>query len=1247
MARFITRFKGAFAVAACCLALSAAHAQETTGSISGTVTDKSGASIKGATVVITNTDRGQDIRTLTTNGSGFYTATSLPLGTYTVKVADNGFKTEQVTGLVLHVNDALTINRSLVPGGAGETISVQADNVQLNFENATSAGLISGEQARELVLNNRNYEQLIQLQPGVAYGGANDQLYVGATVPAGSSNTVNFSVNGGRNTSNNWTVDGADNVDRGSGLTLLVYPSVDAIAEFKTLRGQYTAEFGRGASGQINVVTKSGTNSIHGSAYEFFRNDYLNANGFFNNLNRIKRSASPLRYNDFGGTIGGPLFIPKLYNGRDKTFLFFSYEGRRVVQYATGSALVPTAAERTGDFSNDYYFQTPTGGTGSYVQGPVSVCTAYNTTTGACTAYGNKVTNISPTAAAYVKDLYSIVPLPNSAQDIANGFDPHTLFSSVSNRFSDDQYIFRVDQAIGSKLNVFYRYIHDTLPVISGTGTFTTVPLPGVATTNTKQPGTTHMGHGTYAFSPSLLLDMGYAYSSGSIFTDPVGALTTANSPDVRPTLPYTNTLGVIPTLGFNGYLTALGSTGIYRDYNINHNAFGSITKTLKSHTFIVGVSYDHYQKRENATGGNQGGFNFGNTTATAANPLPTGVSQTSLNTAQSFANFLLGNANGGTTNGFSQTSLAITPDIQENVLEAYIQDNWKITPRLTLNLGVRYSFYGQPIDANGRLSNFDPTTYSASKAPTIDSKGLICVTATCANTDGLNTGTSNTGADFLGVNYINGLIFGSGNIAGHNSRFGSNVGPNDKLNFAPRLGFAYDLFGDGKTALRGGYGWSFDESAVSYYETGVFNNPPAVSTYTVGTANLDNPAGGTATASTISTTPGRIVASPVDGYQLPYIQQYSLDLQQAITPTFMLDIGYFGTYSNTLLGLLDINESRPGSFLNANGSRRVNPILSNPGTATATSACAYPGTYVTGQPTSGVPTFLSTTCDRTLNQIRPYLGYFAVDAVRSGFSSNYNSLQVKATKYWGKSLFDVNYTWSRDLTNSQNDYSTPPQNTYDINADYGRAAIDRTNILTLDSIVYLPFFKDQKGLTGHLLGGWQLSGIFALNSGLPLTPSASTGTQVFYGYTSAINGKTAGNYVNDSAGIGISGNTNAGFRPDRIANPNNGYGRNIHNRLEWFYRGAFDTPLPQEVRVGNAHRGIIEGPGFNRLDVGIFRNFKIYENLTFQLRGEAFNVANHTNWQGVTTSATSTGFGQVTSTRDPRILQVAGKITF
>jgi Carboxypeptidase regulatory-like domain/TonB-dependent Receptor Plug Domain len=1203
-------------------ALSAAG-QETTGSISGTVSDSSGAVIKGAIVTLTNTDRGAIVRTLTTSSAGFYTGTSLPLGTYTVQVSDNGFKTAVVTDLVLHANDALTVNRTLIPGGATETVSVTADEAQLNLENATSAGLINGDQLNELVLNGRNYETFLQLQPGVVYGNAStDQLYVGSTAPGGASNQVNFSVNGGRNTSNNWTVDGADNVDRGANLTLLTFPSADAIAEVKTLRGQYSAEFGRSASGQINVITKSGTNAFHGTLYEFLRNDALNANAWGSKLVVPFTPRTKLRYNDFGGTIGGPVWIPHLYNGHGKTFFFFSDEARRFVQYSTGTNYVPTAAERLGDFTNAYY--APAGSTLASAQGPVAVCTAYSSTNGTCTTYGSKVANISPTAAAYLKDLYSIIPLPPSTADLAAGLDPHVLIATVPNIFNDNQIIVRVDQAVGQKLNVFYRYIHDTFPLYLGTGGFVTSAIPGVSATIEKNPGTEQLGHATYVFSPTLLADVGYAYSTNGINQTPIGAFTTANSPDVKPTLPFVNTLGVIPTLSFTGTnaLTSLGSSGIYNDYNRNHNAFGNVTKTWGRNTIIMGATYDHYQKQENATGGNQGGFTFAiNTGVPAVAGLNT-ASQTDL----SFANFLLGNAN----SGFSQASTAITVNIQESVLEAFVQDNWKIAPRLSLNVGLRYGYYGQPTDADGRINNFDPDTYKPSLAPTIDSTGLICFVAPCKNADALNSGLPNTGEDYNGINYINGMIFGVPSAANNNqaSPFGSKIGQADNKNLAPRVGFAFDVFGDGKTGLRGGYGWSYDESEVSYYETAVFNNPPAVTSYSLSTAVLDNPAGGSGTTTQASTTPGRVVASPIH-YNTPYVQQYSLDVQQMITPTFMLDVGFFGTHGTHLIGLLDINEPTPNSF-----AGKLSPT-------DVSSTCVYTGTTT--------PAFISTTCDRGLNQIKPYIGYFAIDAVRSIFSSNYSALQVKATKrFAGASFVDLNYTWSRDLTNNQNDYSTPPQNTYNINGDYGRAADDRTDVISVDGVWELPWMKDQRGVVGHLVGGWEASGILVINSGLPLTVSESSGGLISYGYTSVINGQTTGGYANDAAGIGVLGNTNAGLRPNMIGDPNNGYGQKIHNHLQWFYRGAFAAPLPGSGQVGNEKRGVVEGPGFNHIDLGLFRNFKIHEAVNFQFRAEAYNALNHTNLLNPgTTSTSSSSFGIITGARDNRVLQIAGKLRF
>jgi hypothetical protein len=1222
-----------------------ARAQEISGSISGTVVDPTGASVSGAVVTMTQTDRGQLVRTVKTNKVGFYTASSLPLGPYSVTVAMKGFKTATVTGLVLNANDELKVDQKLAIGEATENVTITASEAQVNLENSNSEGLVIGNQIREMVLNNRNYEQLLALQPGVAYGSAtNDQLYIGAVLPSGTSAQVAFSINGSRPTANNWTIDGADNVDRGANLTLLAYPSVDAISEFVTLRGTYEAEYGRSASGQVNVITRSGTNSLHGGAYEFFRNDIFNANNYFNKLTTPFTPVPKLRYNDFGGTIGGPVVIPHLYNGKDKTFFFFSEEVRRVVQYATATAYVPTAAERTGDFTS-----------ASSAGGPVAVCEKY-AVGGACTTYATNVSSfISPTAQAYLNGIYDKVPLPPSASDVAAGLDPHTLINNIHNIFNNEQEFARVDEALGKKVNIFYRYLHDSLPTTEGGGLFIGGGMPGVSTTSTHSPGTQHLGHMTIAVHPTMLLDMGYAYSSGAVVSKPIGYVASANSPAVAPVLPYVSTLGVVPNLSFVGNAPSISSDGIYNDHNVNHNGFGNITEVIGEHTLKFGLTYNHYQKLESATGtNNQGLYSFNSTDTPSASQVTAvgaGVSAPSAFDLE-FSNFLIGNANGG----FTQANQAPTANINENLIELYGQDDWRASRRLTLNLGVRYSFFGQPYDINNQLSNFDPATYNPAFAETIDSNGNLCTTAgqetyitvgttttytlqNCPNVNGLDnsqiTGSSfqpNTIADPLDGIILAGPGFvqaaslagftepgGAQPITSHGSPWVLNVGHAEKHDFAPRVGFALDVFGDGKTALRGGYGMAYDESAVSIYEQAIFNNPPYVTVNTYTTANLDDPAGLTPLT---NRTPPPLRGSPLN-YQTPYVQQFSADIQQAITPTMTLDVGYYGDHGTHLQGVLDINEVRPGSF--------------------AQTSIAY------GQ-VAGCNGFTSQACEAPLNQIRPYLGYSSISTVETIFNSNYNSLQVKATKrFSGKSMIDANYTWSRGLTNAQTDYSSAPQNTYNLAAEYGPTSYNRNDILTVDGIWELPWYRDQQGVLGHILGGWETSGLFLVDSGLPLTVIMQGGSTITYqGLTSIYNGQTTGGVANDAAGLGVIGPSVASLRPNQVLNPSSGYGQvALRSRLHWFNQTAFTAPSATSFQVGNEKRGVMDGPGFNRLDVGLFRNFKLYHDVVFQLRGEGFNVLNHTNWGTVGTTATSSTFGQITATRDPRILQVAGKISF
>jgi hypothetical protein len=366
-------------------------------------------------------------------------------------------------------------------------------------------------------------------------------------------------------------------------------------------------------------------------------------------------------------------------------------------------------------------------------------------------------------------------------------------------------------------------------------------------------------------------------------------------------------------------------------------------------------------------------------------------------------------------------------------------------------------------------------------------------------------------------------------------------------------------------------------------------------------------------------------------------MQQYSLDVQQQFSPTMTLDIGYFGTHGTHLAGAVNIDQPVPNAWRGV-----VDPRTANSGCVVA----GYNG-----------PAFITTACDNVLNQIKPYLGYNAINAMRTIFSSNYNGLQTKVTKrFSGKTYIDANFTWSRDLTNSPADYSGFIQNIYDINADYGRASDDRKLLLSIDGVWELPWYRDQRGLVGHLIGGWELSAIYSANSGLPLTVSGSGGVNIqnSHGSQFAPLADNINNTMNDNVGLGILGASGASLRPNQIANPNNAYGVTLRPNKKYeqastiyFNTGAFQAQDPASLVPGTAKRGTINGPGYQTANIGIFRNFRIYDRLTFQLRGEAFNVANHTNVQTIGTTATSTLFGTIEGYRDARQLQIGGRFDF
>ncbi len=569
-----------------------AGAQEVTGSITGNVTDSKGGVVPNAKVTITNSDQQVVVRTLTTDERGQYAAPLLAVGHYSVTVEIAGFKKVTQNGLVLNVSDKLAANFTLEVGTVSESVNVEANALQVDTQSATATGVISGLQLRELSLNSRNYAQLVLLVPGASDSGNADQIFPGATSPIGT-NVMTFQINGNRREENNWQVDGADNVDRGSNLTLLSFPSIDAISEFRVVRGVYDAESGRSAGGQVNVITRSGTRDIHGGVYEFFRNNVLNANTFFNNRANPVVKRPPLRYNDFGGTVGGPVWIPKIYEQRNKTFFFVSEEARRIVTYSNPpTATVPYSGMTNGQFNH-------------------VVCTQWansNGSAGPCTAYGTSIpsTSIAPIAAAYVKDIFSKFPSPN----LVSAANPFGFISTLGNVFNFREDMVKIDHVFGPKLTVNGKFLHDTNPTLEQGGLFTNTSIPGISTTSTNSPGHQYNVAATFTPSATFLIDGGYRYSYGAILSHVTGAENFSQSPDIQTAIgssfPFANILGRVPSLALTGgsFTSASGSTigdfGPYQDYNVNHTTYGNVTKVLGSHTLKFGAIYYHYNKHEN-----------------------------------------------------------------------------------------------------------------------------------------------------------------------------------------------------------------------------------------------------------------------------------------------------------------------------------------------------------------------------------------------------------------------------------------------------------------------------------------------------------------------------------------------------------------------------------------------------------------------------------------------------------------------
>src|SRR5688572_10960675 len=958
-----------------------ASAQEITGNLYGTVKDTTGAVVKGATVTITDIEKQVVVRTITTGDEGEWSAQNLLAGLYSIAIEATNFKKSVQNNIKLDVGQRRAVDTALEAGNISETVLVNADPVAVELSTATASSLITGEQARELSLNNRNWVQLVALAPGVSSDLA-DQVYVGTTNPDGQANTINLSVNGARSSQNTFTVDGADITDRGSNITIQAYPSVDSIGEFKVLRSLFPAESGRSGGGQINVITRSGTDEFHGSAFEFIRNEAFNANNFLANSSSNpqfgrdengKAKRVPFRYNNFGWTLGGPVYFMRFGEGQsgdmfekvDRTFFFVSQEFRRDRRFsAPVTVTVPDAALRQGIF-------------------PVPVCIARRYLGENCNGGVNILPAGTPipadrrsaAAQAYVTQIYNQLPLPNAATATA----PYNLNVALPNVADFDQTIIKIDHAFSDNWTAYYRFQKDKIPTIDANSLFSSGGnLPDVSVTQTNSPGKTHTFNTTYVLSPTTVLEGRYTYGYGAILSENVGLLALTRT-SVPITLPFENQRDRIPSITTNGF-NGLTSFGPYDNFSWKQNFGGNVTSIHGNHTLKYGAVYSMYRKNENALAGNNEGI-FNNFDGTVV----AGVTNNALNqNRQRWANFLVGNAQ-----GFSQARFDYNADLRQKAFEAFAQDEWKMRPNLTVYYGVRYSYFPAPYDKNGRLSTFVLELWDPAQAPQVTGAG---------------NRIAGTG------NWCNGLIVNSQNFTTGPAQFncrpiesphGKYVTDVSKGDFAPRFGLAWDPTGEGKTSIRTGYGIYHEQVLVGTYLQNIGLNPPFQETATATNTNLDNPGGGVALSAGVQSL--RAVQS---NFHTPYMQHWSLDFQHQLTSNTMFTAGYFGSKGTHLIGLTELNEVPPGVALNSLCAPGNGAVGQSPAPALVT--CQPAGyAFRNSATTPGNPNRVGTTNFSDLlilDQLRPFKGYRSIAIVQPRYNSNYHGLQ-----FWAQQNIQTN----------------------------------------------------------------------------------------------------------------------------------------------------------------------------------------------------------------------------------------------
>jgi Carboxypeptidase regulatory-like domain len=758
-----------------------------TAQLAGTITDPSGAAVAKAKVTIVSNEHGVT-RTMSANSDGDFLFSALPIGSYDMSVSAPGFKKYQAQGIVLAVGEKARNNVTLQVGAAQETVNVEGTNVaQVETQSSELGGVVAGKEISQLELNGRNFTQLITLVPGVTNQTGQDEGQVGV------GGSVAFSVNGGRTEYNNWEMDGGDTMDNGSNGTLNVYPSIDAIGEVKVLTSDYGAEYGKNGSGTVEVETKAGTSAFHGDAYEFVRNDDFNATPYF------LSDVPPYKKNDFGYTIGGPVYIPNVYNtNRQKTFFFFSQEWRRDRVPSTFNQLVPSPAERTGDFS-DLCPNLNSGQASDFSDCPM--VSGFTDPSGPTKGYTPNL-NVVPGFNANnpnVQALLAMIPLPTEG---APGAESYLTTITQPTNWSEE--LVRIDHNLTDNERLTFRYIHDSWTTINPTPLWTNAGSFPTVETNFGGPGVSIVARLTSTLSPTLLNEFVASYTTDHIILNDVGAWQRGSSTSFGGLFP-SNGYGVVPGINLVDQGTAYGGgfgedpgyipNGVYNS-NPSYSYRDNVTKIIGKHNLQFGGYAEFAQKNEIgselAAGSYPGYLTF--------NPSISGVATT----GNAFADLLLGEIT-----SFGQQNAQIKYYNRYRIFEPFFQDDWHVTNRLTLNLGLRMSLFGLYFERYHQAFNFDPAFYKAG------------FTSVDPNSDIVTNLTPNGGAPSVS-NLPNGIV-----QCGVTTGAPAGCMNNHLVNPAPRIGFAFDPKGDGKWAVRGGYGIFYEHGNGNENGTESLENSP------------------------------------------------------------------------------------------------------------------------------------------------------------------------------------------------------------------------------------------------------------------------------------------------------------------------------------------------------------------------------------------------------------------------------------